>query len=157
MFSELLVASCLPLLLFFSPLPSACQVLNSSTVAKRFHSVCHLSQPTQPCPTIARLFRFYTSWRQLVWFTKCLQSSCSGMWDPRSVEYQSCKCAVVFLYWSRDWLHSNILKFLGCRHLLDTEISVLYSFLHRPKKTASVCFARGPALNRSVKEFAAEL
>ena len=47
----------------------------------------------------------------------------SWKWDPRSGENQSCKLAV-------DWLHSNICTNFRCGNFLDSEISVLYSFLH---------------------------
>ena len=56
-------------------------------------------------------------------------SSCSGVWDPRSVEYQSCKLAMLMWCKSRDWLCSNISTISRCKHLLDTEISTLNSFL----------------------------
>ena len=55
-------------------------------------------------------------------------TSYSGVWDPWSAEYHSCKLAVL-LYRSRDQLRSNICTVLRCWHLLDTEISILNSFL----------------------------
>ena len=57
-------------------------------------------------------------------------SSCSGVWDPWSVEYQSYTLAMLLKYCARDWLRSNICAVLRCRHHLDTEISVLHSFLY---------------------------
>ena len=57
-------------------------------------------------------------------------SSCSGVWDPWSVEYQSCKLAMLLWYYSRVWLRSNICAVLRCRDPLDTEVSVLNSFLY---------------------------
>ena len=41
-----------------------------------------------------------------------------------------CKLAMLLSYRSRDWLRSNICTNFGCKHLLDTEISILNSFLY---------------------------
>ena len=50
-------------------------------------------------------------------------------------------------YRSRDWLRSNICAVLRCRHLLDTEISVLDSFSYPEIPRVTKCCVRCPAPN----------
>ena len=60
-------------------------------------------------------------------------SSCSGVRDPWSVEYQCC-CGAE----AETRLRYNISAVLRCKHLLGTEVSVLNSFSY-PKSTACQC------------------
>ena len=58
-----------------------------------------------------------------------VSSSCGGVWDPCSVEdktLQNCEAVVVM---DRGWLGSDICTIFRCNNFIDTEISVLYSFL----------------------------
>ena len=58
-------------------------------------------------------------------------SSCCGVWDPWSVEYQSCKiCNVVVVLKQRPGFVPTSAQFLRRRHFLDDEDSILNSFLY---------------------------
>ena len=46
------------------------------------------------------------------------------------MECRSCKIAMLLWYWCRDWLRSHICTILHSRYPLDSEISILNSFLH---------------------------
>ena len=56
-------------------------------------------------------------------------TSCSGVWDPRSVESILQTCSVVVVQKHRLALFRHLHGF-RCRHLLDIEISILNAFLH---------------------------
>ena len=57
-------------------------------------------------------------------------TSCCGVRDPWSVEYQSCELAMFLQHRSRDWLRSDISTNFRCEHHLDTKIFILNSFLY---------------------------
>ena len=62
-------------------------------------------------------------------------------------------CNVVVVLKAEDWLRSNICAVLRCKHLLDTEVSILDSLMFcNQKHRVSMCFVRCLAPNRSVKE-----
>ena len=113
------------------------------------HSVLHPSRCSQPIPTIVCFCRSGAgSPIILLWNVGSMVSKI-----PIPAHLQCC-CGTDA---RTDWLRSNICTNFRCGSFLDTEIPVLNSFLYTQKKIAYQCFVRGPAPNRSVKEFAVEL
>ena len=145
----------------------ACLCFSSSSLVHRskcstlppfqwFRSILHQSQTTEPIPTIFcfSLFGTYGAGS----FQKISNHLVVECGIHSHLEYQSrkvvhCRCSTE----SRDWLRSNICANFRGEDVLDTEVSVLYSFLYL-KTIVYQCVSFGcPAPNRSAKAFAVEL
>ena len=57
-------------------------------------------------------------------------SSCSGVWDPWSVEYHPANLQCCCNTEAETGFVPTSARFLRCKHLLDTEVSILNSFLY---------------------------
>ena len=91
--------------------------------------------------------------RVSVFFTRSIMgssaSTCSGVWDPRSIEYQSCNlqccCSTEA---ETDFVPTSAQFFAASTFLMLRSPSWARSCIYR----VSMCFVRCPAHNRSVKE-----
>ena len=83
-------------------------------------------------------------------------SSCSGVWDPWSAEYQSCTLAMLLQRTEAEtgFVPTSAQFFAVGTFLILRSPSWTRSCIQ--KYRVSMCFVRCPAPNRSVKEFAVE-
>ena len=152
-FTRLIVAHCL--LLFFSlSYPSwsihreKCSTLPPfQWFHSAFASISVFTVNSDDC-----LFLFGVLHLRLRLYPTDVPSSCGGVWDPWSMEDQSCKLAMLLYYWSDDWVRSTIFR---CSNIFDTEVSILNSFLY-PKISCIHVFRSG-SCNRFVKECGVDL
>ena len=99
--------ACFASSLFCNQGPSSCQVLNSSTVPRVSLSFAPVSMFTTNSDNY--LFFFLYIWRRLD--STDVPSSCNGVCDPWSVEYQSCKCAKLIVRKQRLASFQHLRKF----------------------------------------------